>query len=123
MMENCYGQKDKRKIKEKRGSMKTKIYGFKATDSIDLISNRESLEKYTGIFSQYFDRVGNCLSRTDISNMSNVALIYSRVTKLPTCGACNGGSVEIPDIWNIEIADAIFEHFHNQQPNPKFFRV
>ncbi len=103
--------------------MKQKIKGHVATTNVNAICKREAIERYMGLFGQYFDNVGNCIVDMSLAGMTSAAICYSKVSKLSNCGGCHGGCLEIPDKWKFGPADSIWEHIHINQQKPDFMRV
>jgi hypothetical protein len=102
---------------------KTIIKGFVSIDNINVVNRRESIDKYLGLFSQYFESIGNCMVDVQTENYNNTALFYSKVMKLTTCGLCRGGCLELPNVWNFSKSDAVWEHIHLNQESPIFMNV
>jgi len=104
--------------------MKGKIKGHIPTSNCTCLNNREALQSYMGLFSKYFERVGNWMSNVEVSNLNNTVLCYSKVVKITNCSSCSSGTcVAFDDKWKAGPADPIWEHSFLNQKKPEFMRV
>ncbi len=101
----------------------TMVKGYISTENILVLSRQEAIDKYMGICAAYFNSIGNCMLDVNVQNLRNVALFYSTVRKLSPCGLCQGGCVTNVDKWNLNRADAVWEHIHLNNNSPEFMRV
>lgn len=103
--------------------MKEKIKGHVSNTNVNIICKRESIDKYLNLFGQFFDSVGNCIVDLDLTNINNAVISYSRINKIPDCGACSGDCIEFSDKWRFGPGDSIWEHIHTNQEKPDFMRI
>jgi hypothetical protein len=104
--------------------MKCKVNGNVPISNCDCLNQRENLASYVGLFSRFFNRVGNWMNNVEVANLNSTALIYSKVVKMPSCATCTSATcVPIDDRWKSNAADPVWEHSFLNQKKPDFIRV